>query len=202
MSCRVMRRVSGPGSEPQEHSRRDRWSAQSGEPRWTRDGGPSVGRGVHTRQAAVFVALVQHLAVPGLRSRAFLSTATHGHRRKAQVFRPRYAVPKASNSKLNAASRRGQQGATYQQKWRKNTKLATAKLWTVRPLSTAKRGTGSCGGLPRQFVLATTARSRGTLWGDHRSDLQFGRAMVGGDLGRGICTSPGQGAFNRHMVGP
>jgi hypothetical protein len=85
---------------------------------------------------------------------------------------------------------------------RKNTKLATAKLWTVRPLSTAKRGTGSCGGLPRQFVLATTARSRGTLWGDHRSDLQFGRAMVGGDLGRGICTSPGQGAFNRHMVGP
>src|ERR1700731_1734809 len=92
-------------------------------------------------------------------------------------------------------SRRGQQGATYQQRWRKNTKLATAKLWTVRPLSTAKRGTGSYGGLPRQFVLATTARSRGTLWGDHRSDLQFGRAMVGGDLGRGICTSPGQGAF-------
>jgi hypothetical protein len=107
MSCRVMRRVSGPGSEPQEHSRRDRWSAQSGEPRWTRDGGPSVGRGVHTRQAAVFVALVQHLAVPGLRSRAFLSTATHGHRRKAQVFRPRYAVPKASNSKLNAAIQAG-----------------------------------------------------------------------------------------------
>jgi hypothetical protein len=40
-------------------------------------------------------------------SRAFLSMATHGHRRKAQVFRPRYAVPKASNSKLNAAIQAG-----------------------------------------------------------------------------------------------
>jgi hypothetical protein len=66
--------------------------------RWTRSPHPASGRISRTRPA---------FCRAGVTVPAFLSTATHGHRRKAQVFRPRYAVPKASNSKLNAAIQAG-----------------------------------------------------------------------------------------------
>ena len=112
--------------------------------------------------AAVFVALVQHLAVPGLRSRAFLSTATHGHRRKAQVFRPRYAVPKASNSKLNAAIQAGSTRCDIPTKMAQKHKTGHRKIMDSSALSTA-RNAYIRPGFPRYFVLVTTARERSTL---------------------------------------